>query len=596
MQAYFPRLRMGGQSFCGELCGAGVVPCKIERVNLAPRRGVVFGVDRERAIVFPRRFAIVLAHHPDLRVVQMSCRPESLQSRVLRRRGRSPKESLQLLLAAIIEPVLNLARSHRDVDQILRVESLERHFLFERAGLHFPVASGEIAEALNLLLRFLAGVRRFDGCDAASQDVSNSVLQLVAIAEELRRVAALRKKIARLSGIVAQIVELGLRRPNEFRIARAHGFQSRSRIEQLGLHRFRVAHRIGHVFGPEQCRLEAPADPDRAIAVTGEIQNRGSDVDRANEMGDHLSGGNDIVRAHQQRHAHRFVVDENAVAVFAMLIEPFAMIRGNQREQIGRDSFRFEKAIETVNLAIGELNLGNVRIVARLSPWWRRIEGKVRIVEMQPEEKRLAAMLFHPPAGQIDGLIRAPVGLGKRGHQFRRIARGIVDDISGREIVLIEVETLRDSELRIQDECANDGRGGKAQLAKDFGQCGRALAELEIGVVAHAVSQCGNAGENCGMARQRHRNIGDRSLEEDALPSEPIEFRSARVRSPISAKIVGARRVERDEQYTRPAVLLSAGKESAERQREERNTRTNENAPAARSPRAQREPMRSSGQ
>jgi hypothetical protein len=119
------------------------------------------------------------------------------------------------------------------------------------------------------------------------------------------------------------------------------------------------------------------------------------------------------------------------------------------------------------------------------------------------------------------------------------------------EAIVIMVESAREAVPAIEYERADERAGLIPGVAERGRQRRQALAEHEVAVVAHAVAEGIQPGEQAGVRRQRERSHRERALEHHTPGGQAIEARRARLAISVRAYPVGACRVERDQQDVR---------------------------------------------
>ena len=115
-------------------------------------------------------------------------------------------------------------------------------------------------------------------------------------------------------------------------------------------------------------------------------------------------------RFHDQRNMHGGVVDEEAVLVFAVFAERFAVIaKGDDQRRIIK-MVLLEPCHQVSEFVIRVGDLAIVEMAAVLGAvGLRRIVGAMRIVKMQPEKKRTARSFLQPCDGMRHALAGATV-------------------------------------------------------------------------------------------------------------------------------------------------------------------------------------------
>ena len=207
------------------------------------------------------------------------------------------------------------------------------------------------------------------------------------------------------------------------------------------------------------------------------------------------------------------------------------------------------------DLRIDERDLADVGAprVARLERLGR-IVRRVRVVEVDPAEEALVLDLVEPGERLVGDLVARPIDAAER-------ERLVLAEI---EVVEVGLEPLRDAPLVVEHVGADESAGVEAARLEPLGQRRLAVVEEEAAVVAHAVRGRILAGEDRRVRRERERRRRDRLLEEHALARHAIDGRRLDAVVPVRVDVIGARRVERDEQEVQPG-RRDAGRQAPER-------------------------------
>ena len=351
---------------------------------------------------------------------------------------------------------------------------------------------------------------------------------------------------------------------------RSQRLESRAGVDQLRLDRLAVRLGVGHGARSGEQRPQAAAEPHRLDETADEIENGRGEVDRAHLVGPHRAAGDPAGGAHEQRNAHRVVVEEDPVAVFAVLVEPLAVIGGDEDDGVVGDSPRVEPPHHAPELAIGRGDLGQVEIADHPRPGRGRVEREVGIVEVHPEEERKTGFALEPRERLVHGLGRAPIRL-RQPVGLGRVERLVELHVAGSEVVLEEPEPLRDAEPRVEHERGDHGSRVPPRVGQYLRQRLRVVGEAEVGVVAHAVAERRHAGHDRAVARQRDRHVPDRPFDDGPLAGEAVEHRGAGVGTAVDPQPIGPCGVERDEEDVRSGRWLAAapgeGQHAGERER-----------------------------
>ena len=103
----------------------------------------------------------------------------------------------------------------------------------------------------------------------------------------------------------------------------------------------------------------------------------------------HTTSGPYRRTGHDQRHAQRRVVEKKAVLHLAMLAQALAVVGGRDHQRV--PGLRVDRSQHFANGPITGGNLGLVRLSWKArAEGWRRIVGRMRVVEVHPEKERVA--------------------------------------------------------------------------------------------------------------------------------------------------------------------------------------------------------------
>ncbi|MFO0980811.1 MAG: hypothetical protein U1E76_03515 [Planctomycetota bacterium] len=138
-----------------------------------------------------------------------------------------------------------------------------------------------------------------------------------------------------------------------------------------------------------------------------------------------------------------------------------------------------------------------------------------------------------------------------------------------RRQAIVVIESLIEPELRLEHERRDERSGVVAGSLQRLGHGDVLGREPEQAVVAHAMLVRVEPGEDRGMRRRGQRTRGVRVLEAHAARCQPIDHRRHFLRAAVAAELVGARRVERDQDEVpgRRARLAAAREHHAEREK-----------------------------
>ena len=252
-----------------------------------------------------------------------------------------------------------------------------------------------------------------------------------------------------------------------------------------------------------------------------------------------------------ERYAQRDVVDEEAVLLFLVLAERLAVIGGDHHQRAVGNTERGqprqeppEDLIRVRDLAV-VWGLGVTGLVRRRS----RVR-RVRVVEVDPGEERPApgGRALDPWARTLFHLRRAPLVLGEEGGPLPARLERVVE----------LVEPAIQTRLGVHNERPDESPGHVRLALEDLGQRPVGSPERRGEVVADAVLERVEPGEDGRVRGARQRHLHDRLLEQAAIRSEPVHDRRRRRPGAVRADPVrpqGVNRHEQDVRATREAGL-----------------------------------------
>jgi hypothetical protein len=231
------------------------------------------------------------------------------------------------------------------------------------------------------------------------------------------------------------------------------------------------------------------------------------------------------------------LVDEEAVPFLAVVVQALAVIADDDDDGAFEQIAIAEELDHAADLRVRERDLPLVGIagIAALERFRRIVRG-VRIVEMDPREKRRGAVLVDPRQRAVDDLVARALD---RAHREDLVLGQI-------EVVEIGVEPLRDAPLRIEHVGRDEAPGRVAAGLQGLGERLLLVVEEVPAIVADAMLRRKAPGEERGVRRQRDGGRRARMIEEDAILRQRIEIRRPRARVAVRAQPVGTRRVQRD--------------------------------------------------
>ncbi len=321
--------------------------------------------------------------------------------------------------------------------------------------------------------------------------------------------------------------------------------------------------------------LEAglPTEKRREIAPLGILerrepglsQDRRRQVDRRHHLR-HSASRRDPGTANQERNLEHRVVEGVGVGPLAVLTQALAVVRGDDHQgarPLARVAQRLEDPLDLL-VDVGDLavvgTLGKALIVG-----WRWLVGGVGIVVVEPEKK---APLPRPEPAQCHVRHRLGAALGIAGLGGAPPGAGEV----------VEVESLLESVAAIEHDGADHRACLVAGLPEALGQGLVGVVQAEDSVVAHGVPGGAHPGQDRGVGGEREGSHGDRALEQHPLCGKLIQGGRLDPTGAVGAHVVGAQRVDGDEEDIGPGgkrfALLARGVDAvAPRQRQARSRR-----------------------
>ena len=352
--------------------------------------------------------------------------------------------------------------------------------------------------------------------------------------------------VRRFLRITVEVVELGPRRVDDLVTPRAQRAEIAPAVVVQRVHRLGVGVQPQFPCAAGEQGGQRDAGDSRRRRDAEQLQRGGHHVHRPHRIGDAAPVHRAERRPHDERHVDDAVVDEEAVGGLAVVAEALAVIAHHQDDGAIVDAERFELRDHPRHLAVGERDFAVVGmpLVARRERL-RRAVRRVRVVEVQPGEKGLAAARVQPGERLIDDVVGGALDGAER--DPARLAEI--------ELVVVGVEPLRDPPLGIEHVGADEPRRAIAAPFQDLRERDLLVAEEEAAVVAHPVLGREAAGEHARVHREGEGSHCDRVLEEDPFPREPIERGRLDAGVAVRAHAVRPRRVKRDDdEVQRPAA------------------------------------------
>ena len=296
------------------------------------------------------------------------------------------------------------------------------------------------------------------------------------------------------------------------------------------------------------------------------VDDRRNDVEGAREIG-HLVRARLARGADDQRHVEQLVVERLAVAELAVVPELLAVVGGHDDERAVEEPAAREAAQEAADLPIGPRELGVVEIPHTL------LVGVVVVV-------------LPGRGGVLEGETD-PGGRATIDEQAGVAGRWTIRHAG---VAVVQVERGRASPGGAQPSQAGRGDRARVEVAGDDGAERRLLGgepEREVAIVhdrarageaavadprreagQRAVRHERRAGQHLRRRRQRARSRRERGAEARRVGGERIEVRRRRPAVAHAAQMIGANRVEDDQEHARSRAV--AGGEIRRRPERER--------------------------
>ncbi len=175
-----------------------------------------------------------------------------------------------------------------------------------------------------------------------------------------------------------------------------------------------------------------------------------------------------------------------------------------------------------------------------------RIVRTVGIVQMQPEEKRTPGRFLQP-------FLVEPI------QRMRDTLAGFAIDQAnvlllegfGGEGVVVEIETACQSPTSVQNEGTNHCTGGITLQFKGLSDRAELRRERLSGEILHPILKGICARQNDRMGRPGQRDLRNGAFENNAIMGESIQGRRFDIGAAITSEVVGAYRVNRDDDHVR---------------------------------------------
>ena len=216
------------------------------------------------------------------------------------------------------------------------------------------------------------------------------------------------------------------------------------------------------------------------------------------------------------------------------------MVRRDDDQRAVREAGPLETLEDHAELRVHERDLPVVGVAGESSRVVaRRLVRRVGIVVVDPEEpgRRGSEPLVEPLERSARGLVGRPLDVGRA---------PLV--VSSRERVVVHLEAPVEPEPLLERK-TRDERGRAVPGASErIGEGRDALRQGVVGVVADAVAERRQAGEDRGVRRPGDGRVGDGGVESHAAGGETVDHRRLRLLVAVAAEMICPQRVDRDEQ------------------------------------------------
>ena len=303
--------------------------------------------------------------------------------------------------------------------------------------------------------------------------------------------------------------------------------------------RFGVNRAIVRPPARERGRQRAAVDVLRREA--DEVEQCRRDVDDPDRAADARSCAGATGQPQNSRHVQRFAVQEDAVLRFAVIVQSFAVIRYDGDDRLVEQSLRLKPREKPADQFVRICDFAVVWV--RQSVRRRRIVRRVRLVQVEEREQPCGRLPIDPRGERLDG--QSSIAL-----RLRQRFTGAGDF----DRVVVKIEAASDAGL-VSQHVRRHGRARR--VAGGLESIGNRLAagdEAESDVVAHAVMQRQQSCEQRRMRRQRQRTVTVEIVEDDPVAAETVEDGRVAASIAVERKVIGAQRVDRDEDHRCAAI------------------------------------------
>ena len=160
----------------------------------------------------------------------------------------------------------------------------------------------------------------------------------------------------------------------------------------------------------------------------------------------------------------------------------------------------------------------------------------MRIVKVDPDEKRVLAVFPKPIEGQVHDFVSRPLGAIQI---FFKAGTHL-------EMVVIKIEPMVEAEARIQHRRADNSAGSISVIMQNRSQRRLLRIQLVAAEIVHAAVHRIGSGENAGMRGQSYGNSGKGMLEKDAAGRQRVNVWSLDIPVTVTAKMIRTQRINGD--------------------------------------------------
>ena len=232
------------------------------------------------------------------------------------------------------------------------------------------------------------------------------------------------------------------------------------------------------------------------------------------------------------------LIQENAVFLFLVIAQPFAMVRRKHDERRLVQAARLQKIDEFPHQRVAVRNLAVVRVRVLLAIRRRRCVRRVRLVQVEKKEERPLLVPGDPLFGDGQRLGARSLHLPDR--CFRSCGDG--------ECCVVVVEAAIDARVFSQDVRRNGRTGGIARAFHAFSECRDVSIQREPDIVAGSVLERQQPGQHRRVRWQRLRAVRERRTVDQAVGRECVDVWH-RDRAAVKSQVVRPQRVDRDQHH-----------------------------------------------